>query len=174
MSPLTFGYFHAGAMRAGEQIVHADPYFFPLDAVADWNRVYGRPGFLQHQCVIPKDRARKTLAAMLDRVAHRGSPSFLAVLKLMGADDAGLMAFPMDGYTLALDFPATPQSLALLDDLDRMVADAGGRLYLAKDARQSADMLHAGYPNLPQFRALRQETGAIKRFSSLQSERLGL
>lgn len=174
VSGMNFGYFNLGARREGEQIVPINPYFFPLDSVGDWFHVYGRQGFVQHQCVIPKARSREALGEILDLVARRGSPSFLAVLKLMGPDEAGLMAFPMEGYTLALDFPATSQTFNLLGDLDRCVARMGGRLYLAKDARQSPFMLEAGYPNLARFRDLRVQTGAAARLSSLQSERLCL
>lgn len=174
VSALNFGYFQKGALQAPEAIVPIDPYFFPLDSISDWNRAYGRQGFVQHQCVIPKARSREVLADMLDLVATRGNPSFLAVLKLMGPDEAGLMGFPLEGYTLALDFQATPKTFALLEQLDQRVAAAGGRLYLTKDARQSPAMVEAGYPNLARFRALRRDTGATPRFSSLQSERLCL
>jgi FAD/FMN-containing dehydrogenase len=154
--------------------VHWDPFFFPLDGVHDWNRIYGRRGFLQHQCVIPHDRARAALADILNRIARVGNASFLAVLKTLGAGD-GLMSFPMPGYTLALDFSYSPATLALLDDIDRVVADAGGRIYLAKDARQSRETLQRGYgAALEAFRNIRRQTGASDRISSHLSKRLGL
>jgi FAD/FMN-containing dehydrogenase len=168
-------YYRLGASGAGpETLVHWDPFFFPLDGVHDWNRIYGRRGFLQHQCVIPHDRARAALADILNRIARVGNASFLAVLKTLGAGD-GLMSFPMPGYTLALDFSYSPATLALLDDIDRVVADAGGRIYLAKDARQSRETLQRGYgAALEAFRNIRRQTGASDRISSHLSKRLGL
>jgi FAD/FMN-containing dehydrogenase len=145
-----------------------------LDAIANWNRIYGRPGFLQYQCVIPRNKSRDALGEILEIVASRGSPSFLAVLKLLGPDDAGMMAFPMDGYTLALDFPASERSFRLCTELDSRVLAHGGRIYFAKDARQTRNLVEAGYPNLAAFREIRRQSGAVSRFCSLQSERLGL
>jgi hypothetical protein len=111
---------------------------------------------------------------LLERVSQRGNPSFLAVLKLLGPDDDGLLGFPMEGYTLAIDFPADTKSLALADELDQIVVTYGGRNYLAKDARQSRSTFESGYPNLGAFRELRRAIGAKRKFSSYQSERLGL
>ena len=160
--------------HAGTHLVPLASCFFPLDAIAHWNRIYGRQGFLQYQCVIPRRKSRDALGEILEIVATRGSPSFLAVLKLLGPDDAGMMAFPMDGYTLALDFPASEKSFSLCAELDERVLAYGGRIYFAKDARQSRDLVEAGYPNLAAFREIRRQSGAVARFGSLQSERLGL
>ncbi len=160
--------------HSGMHLVPLASCFFPLDAIANWNRIYGRPGFLQYQCVIPRNKSRDALGEILEIVASRGSPSFLAVLKLLGPDDAGMMAFPMDGYTLALDFPASEKSFRLCDELDSRVLAHGGRIYFAKDARQSRNLVEAGYPNLAAFREIRRQSGAVSRFGSLQSERLGL
>ena len=106
--------------------------------------------------------------ALLDDLAGRLSG------RLLGPDDAGMMAFPMDGYTLALDFPASEKSFRLCAELDGRVLAYGGRIYFAKDARQSRDLVEAGYPNLAAFREIRRQSGAFARFGSLQSERLGL
>jgi decaprenylphospho-beta-D-ribofuranose 2-oxidase len=167
-------YFANGRRAAAPGVVGCLPYFFPLDSISNWNRIYGRRGFVQHQCVLPKGRSRDGIGEILDLVSGRGSPSFLAVLKLLGPDDAGLMAFPMDGYTLALDFPVNRGTLELLEELDRRVCAHGGRIYLAKDARQSRETFESGYPNVAAFRALRRDTGSRDRFNSLQSARLGL
>ena len=167
-------YFRAGAAGEGKaSLVRWDPYFFPLDAVSDWNRIYGRRGFVQHQCVIPLDRARAVLSEILDRVARRGSVSFLAVLKQMGGSD-GVISFPFPGYTLAMDFPVNDTLFAFLDEIDRLVVGAGGRLYLAKDARQSRATFEAGYPDLGVLRDLRRRTGADKHLASRLSARLGI
>ncbi|UGY19209.1 FAD-binding oxidoreductase [Bradyrhizobium septentrionale] len=167
-------YFRRGAARQGEpRLVHWDPYFFPLDAIADWNRIYGRRGFVQYQCVIPLDRARRVLAEILDRVSRRGDASFLAVLKQLG-DGGGPMSFPLRGYTLTMDFPVTDTLFAFLDQLDALVVDARGRLYLAKDARQSRATFESGYPGLAALRDIRRQTGANTRLASHLSARLGI
>jgi len=167
-------YFRRGVARAGAaELVDWDPYFFPLDAIANWNRIYGRRGFLQHQCVIPAHSARAVLADILERVSRRGTASFLAVLKQLG-DSHGLMSFPVRGYTLAMDFPITDTLFDFLDELDALVVAAGGRLYLAKDARQSRATFEAGYSGLGAFRDLRSRIGANERLVSHLSARLGI
>jgi len=167
-------YFRAGAMKADyPHLVPWDPYFFPLDSIGNWNRIYGRRGFLQHQCVVPTDHAPAVLAEILDRISRRGTPSFLAVLKQLGPSH-GDLSFPMEGFTLTLDLPVSDSAFALLDDLDRLVVDAGGRLYLAKDARQSPATFEAGYPGLARFKDVRQAIGATGKISSHLSTRLGI
>jgi decaprenylphospho-beta-D-ribofuranose 2-oxidase len=167
-------YFHLGARRAGTQfLVPADSYFFPLDSVGAWNRIYGRRGFVQHQCVIPTAVAPAILAEMIGRIAVRGDASFLTVLKKLGPS-SGTLSFPSPGYTLALDFPLTPGVLDFLDELDRLVVVAGGRLYLAKDARQSRATFEAGYPGLQRFRDMRRSVDSARRIQSHLSERLGI
>jgi len=159
--------------RAGERIVRTDSFFFPLDALRDWNRLYGAGGLLQYQCVLPKAASRRGLASLLDAVARSGQAPFLTVLKLFGAED-GLMSFPMEGYTLAMDFPRGRETLQALDGFDRIVTAHGGRLYLAKDARMDAPMLRGGYPGLDRFRQIRATHGAVARFDSLLARRVGL
>lgn len=167
-------YFRAGARKAANpQLVHWNPYFFPLDGINDWNRLYGRRGFVQHQCVIPEDRAASVLADILGRFARSGRGSFLAVLKKLGAG-TGWLSFPLPGYTLALDLPATPDVFALLDEIDKAVVEGGGRLYLAKDARQSRETFEAGYPKLEAFKDLRRTVDPDRRFNSKLATRLGL
>jgi FAD/FMN-containing dehydrogenase len=140
--------------------------------MAGWNRIYGARGFVQHQSAIPKPASRAALGEILDCVSRLGAPSFLAVLKLLGPGD-GLMSFPLEGYTLALDFPVSKGALALLDDIDAIVVAAGGRLYLAKDARQAPATFAQGYAHaLPQFRELRRAIGAAGRIESQLSRRL--
>ncbi len=168
-------YFRLGARKAGAPFtVAAGPYFFPLDGVGDWNRIYGRRGFVQHQCVLPTATGPAALAEMLDRIAARGDASFLAVLKKLGRAN-GLLSFPLEGWTLALDFPVTPGLLDFLEELDAIVVKAGGRLYLAKDARQSRATFEAGYgAAVDRFRALRRSLDPTGRVASRQSLRLGL
>jgi FAD/FMN-containing dehydrogenase len=165
-------YYRMGARRAGgSHLVSIFPYFFPLDGIGAWNRIYGRRGFLQHQCVIPQDGAPAVLGDMLDRVSRRGDASFLAVLKKLGQGD-GLMSFPMSGYTLALDFAATGNIMNFLDEIDRLVVAAGGRLYLAKDARQSRSTFEAGYPALQRFKEIRASLDPMGKIRSKLSQRL--
>lgn len=166
-------YYQAGARKTGAQLVDWDSYFYPLDAVVGWNRVYGRKGFAQFQCVLPIDRSEAGLTALLEQVAKAGSGSFLAVLKRFGAQDSAF-SFPMEGYTLALDFPVSNKTLALLDRLDQIVIDHGGRFYLAKDSRMSAETLRASDPRVDDFRSRREANGTDRRFHSAQSTRLNL
>lgn len=164
-------FFRAG--RPGTAIVAYDRFFYPLDAIQEWNRMYGRGGFVQYQCVLPKAASRAGLSALLDRIADAGAGSFLSVLKLLGPG-RGMLSFPMEGYTLALDFRADPASLALLTELDAIVAAHGGRVYLAKDARIAAADFRRAYAGLDEFAAVRGAVDPERKFASLQSRRLGL
>jgi FAD/FMN-containing dehydrogenase len=167
-------YYWRGVRTAGAPVlVPWDAYFFPLDGIRNWNRIYGARGFVQHQCVIPDAAAESVLSEILDRLSARGEGSFLAVLKRL-APGAGLMSFPMDGLTLALDLPVNGPRLSLLAEIDTLVARAGGRIYLAKDACQSRETLHAGYPDIDRFRDIRRDIGSTGRMASRLSERLGL
>lgn len=148
-----------------------EPFFYPLDALSGWNRLYGKPGFVQYQCVLP---AAAGLREVLACVAGSGRGAFLAVLKLFGAANASPLSFPMQGYTLALDFRAEPQVFELLDALDRIVLFHGGRLYLAKDARMTESTFKASYPRWDEFEQVRARWYAHGKFASAQSLRLGL
>jgi len=170
-------YFRTQAWGAGESLTGYDPFFFPLDAVENWNRIYGRRGFLQYQMVLPLAESETGVAAILERIAASGLGSFLAVLKLMGKGGGPgreMLSFPMEGYTLALDFPASRRAFHLLEELDALVLRHGGRLYLTKDARMSRTMMDEGYPDVEAFRALRREVDPRGVLSSLQAQRLGL
>lgn len=166
-------YHAAGTRRAGPALIDWDSYFYPLDAVLDWSRIYGRRGFAQYQVVLPLASAHTGLAELLTAISDAGQGSFLAVLKRLGPQDSP-MSFPMEGYTLALDFPASRAALALLDRLDAITLAHGGRYYLAKDARVSADTLRRADPRVAEFRRMRRDAGLPTAFSSAQSERLGL
>ncbi|MDX7952829.1 FAD-binding oxidoreductase [Lichenihabitans sp. Uapishka_5] len=157
----------------GTALVPIESYFYPLDGLLDWNRIYGANGFVQYQFALPKAAGREGLRNILTRIAKHGSGSFLAVLKLFGAG-RGFLSFPVEGYTLALDFPATVANFNLLTTLDAMVAEAGGRIYLAKDARSASATVLGGYPERARFSALRDRVDPGRRFASLQSQRLGL
>ncbi|MBI5257582.1 MAG: FAD-binding oxidoreductase [Burkholderiales bacterium] len=151
-----------------------EPFFYPLDALANWNRLYGRPGFVQYQFVLPRSAGLAGLREVLERIAASGRGSFLAVLKVFGPANRNLLSFPTEGYTLALDFKAEPAVFELLDTLDRSVLQHGGRLYLTKDARMSEATFKAGYPQWQAFEDVRARWFAHGRFASAQSRRLGL
>jgi FAD/FMN-containing dehydrogenase len=169
-----FNEFYYRRARPGIALVDYETFFFPLDALLDWNRLDGRSGFTQHQCVIPKAASRAAIRALLERVSAAGYGSFLAVLKLFGGEGNGLLSFPREGYTLTLDFPRNPATLALLRELDAIVADHGGRLYLAKDARADAAMMRSGYSRLDRFKRVRDAWDPQRKFASAQSQRLDL
>lgn len=164
-------YHWAGRRKAGDALVDWDSYFYPLDAIHDWNRIYGRRGFAQFQCVIPLDAAEAGLTRLLEAISASGQGSFLAVLKRLGRQDSPF-AFPMEGYTLALDFPVNDRALALMNELDAITVDHGGRFYLAKDSRLSAETLHAADPRAADFAKMRTEGGHATAFASAMSERL--
>lgn len=148
-------YFRRAPTRATRQVQSLHSFFQPLDRIADWNRMYGPRGFLQHQCVIPAEHAREAVAEILGHVAASGQGSFLVVLKQFGARPApGLMSFCRAGTTLAMDFPHRGKAtLDLLDRLDEVVTSAGGALYPAKDARMSPSTFKASFPGLAEFRS---------------------
>jgi len=148
-------YYTKGALASGSGRRPYEKVFYPLDGVRDWNRLYGRAGFFQYQCVVPRSAGRAPLRTLVQEISRSGEGSFLAVLKSFGdAASPGLLSFPQEGWTLALDFRNRgAATLALFERLDAIVAEAGGRLYPAKDARMSAAMFAAGYPVLDRFRA---------------------
>ncbi|HEX5802660.1 MAG TPA: FAD-binding oxidoreductase [Azospira sp.] len=135
------------------QTVHYQPYFYPLDAIGHWNRIYGPRGFYQYQSVVPQAAAQDATGEMLAAIAASGQGSFLAVLKTLGdTPSPGMLSFPMAGTTLALDFPNHGEAtLRLFERLDAIVRAAGGRLYPAKDARMPPAMFRAGYPRAGEF-----------------------
>jgi FAD/FMN-containing dehydrogenase len=146
-------YFRAGKRKAGTARQHYAPFFYPLDAIFDWNRLYGWRGMLQYQCVVPREAQREAIRALLDVIAASGQASFLAVLKTFGERPSpGLLSFPRPGATLALDFRFRgEETLKLFAQLDAIVADAGGALYPAKDGRMSPDMFRRSFPKWGQF-----------------------
>ena len=163
--------------RAKHQAVQSVPlykYFYPLDAIRSWNRLYGSHGFVQYQFVVPKTDGVANMRKILTKISNSGMGSFLAVLKLFGDQNANLLSFPLAGYTLALDFKMSERTKELLKELDEMVAGMGGRIYLTKDALMSEQTFKASYTKWPQFEAVRETYGAVGKFASAQSQRLGL
>jgi len=160
---------------AGSQSVcQYEDFLFPLDAVHDWNRIYGKRGFRQFQCVVPFERGRQALAQMLEHIAKANRGSFLAVLKAMGSAGLGCLSFPMPGYTLALDFPNEPGVVEFMNKLERIACEHGGRIYLAKDSTVGPDDFKRMYPRNEEFAALLARVDPERRMRSDMSVRLGM
>ena len=190
-------YFNRITLRQKRALVSWESFFYPLDAIENWNRIYGARGFTQYQFVIPKEDAEYRLSAILKTIASSGQGSFLTVLKLFGGsnnpgasraaydskvhwDDyeqrnGGMLSFPQEGYTLALDFAIRPDLFALLEELDQMVEQCGGRLYLAKDSRMSERTFQSMYSgHVEHFLKVKKRYDHAGRINTLQSQRLGL
>lgn len=154
--------------------VHLDDFFYPLDSIGRWNRMYGSRGFCQYQFVLPKPSSLVGVQEILHKIGQAGMGSFLAVLKLLGPQNRNLLSFPREGYTLALDFKIQRTLFPFLRELDDIVLDHGGRLYLAKDARMPQEMFKKSYSQWERLSEIRERHGLTKKFASLQSKRLGV
>jgi FAD/FMN-containing dehydrogenase len=173
LSVRAFNELYYATHRDGRQFVDFDSFFYPLDGVHRWNRIYGKRGFVQYQALFPRDTSRAGLVELLERITASRKGSFLAVLKTTGAANPGLLSFPKPGVTLALDFPHTGDDLAaLLCECDEIVLRHGGRLYLAKDALTTPHAFAAMYPRLPEFREIKHRLDPQNRFVSSQARRL--
>jgi len=167
-------YYHRQRTPIAHQSIHYAPFFYPLDRIRHWNRLYGRKGFLQYQFVLPQAAGLEGMQSILQRISDQQTGSFLAVLKKLGPANSNLLSFPQEGYTLALDFKFQHGLFRFLEQLDQQVLDWGGRLYLAKDARMSQTVFKASYPNWETFEAVREKYAATGKYRSTQSVRLGL
>lgn len=166
LRPFNEAYYRMGQWSKGKKIVHYVPFFYPLDHLLEWNRMYGPKGFYQYQSVVPREVGLDATRAMLSEIARSGEGSFLAVLKTFGERAApGLLSFPRPGVTLALDFPNRGgRTVRLFERLDSIVREAQGTLYPAKDARMPRDLFEAGYPLLNTFLKHR-DSGISSAFS---------
>jgi len=166
-------YRHATKQKTKSQ-ADIDRFFFPLDSLRNWNRIYGKSGFVQYQFILPLANSHLGIAEVLETIAQSKRASFLAVLKLHGAANENFLSFPLKGYSLALDFKITAGLFEFLDELDQLVLKHKGRIYLAKDARVPKSVFDAGYTRADEFRELRRKIGAADSIQSRQSQRLEL
>jgi FAD/FMN-containing dehydrogenase len=153
LRPFNMAYFHLKKQQAGRAISYYESFFYPLDNLLEWNRMYGPKGFYQYQSVVPRSVGKDAVQAMLKEIARSGDGSFLAVLKTFGhRESVGMLSFPQPGVTLALDFPNHgARTHKLFERLDAIVREAKGRIYMAKDARMPKELFEAGYPRLNEF-----------------------
>jgi FAD/FMN-containing dehydrogenase len=160
--------------RAGNGISHYDSFFYPLDAINDWNKGYGKRGFIQYQFVIPEAGGKENIRKILVAITESGCVPFLNVLKKFGEAQGGLLSFPMKGYTFAIDFPITPKLKPFTKKLDAMVLGMGGRIYLGKDAYLDEATFKAMYPQHKEWLAIKKKYDPQNRFSSDLARRIGL
>ncbi|MCI0756065.1 FAD-binding protein [Teichococcus vastitatis] len=165
-------YFRQVPAAGRDRVLPLEKFLYPLDAILDWNRLYGRRGFYQLQCVLPDATAERGLPALMERIAEAGAASFLAVLKTLGRRGHGYLSFPMPGFTLALDLPARPGTPALMADLEATILDHGGRTYLAKDACLSPAGFRRMYPDLPRLQEVLGRVDPSGRMRSDMARRL--
>ncbi|MCH7740347.1 MAG: FAD-binding oxidoreductase, partial [Chloroflexi bacterium] len=168
-------YYRKQLRRKVRKSIGIYPYFFPLDAVDRWNLMYGSRGFFQYQYVVPPDPGHRALRQTLTEISRSNTLPVLGVIKEFGAEQHGGLSFPAPGVTVALDFPNQGErSLSLFSRLDDIVADAGGRVYLAKDARLGREAFRRMYPDWERWKAVRDAADPDGVFQSDLSRRLGL
>ena len=165
-----FLFYNKSSKKEINNVVSYEPFFYPLDVVLHWNRMYGRKGFVQYQFVLPLE-AKQGLIDILNTIRTSGMGSFLTVLKVFGKQD-NMISFPKEGYTLAMDFAVTDRLMEFLDKLDKIVLKNGGRLYMSKDARMKPSALSGGYSRLEEFKSVVKKYNPQYKFRSLQSDRL--
>jgi len=165
-------YYAKAANGISKQRVSIDSFFYPLDSIKNWNRIYGKNGFTQYQFILPKENSFEGLQNILTKISQSGKGSFLAVLKLYGKENKNFLSFPIEGYSLALDFKIENGLFELLDELDKIVVKYNGRIYLTKDVRVSKETFELGYPNIQKFRDFREKNNMSEKFNSLQSKRV--
>ena len=167
-------YYSKNRQMVSSKVVDIDTFFYPLDSIAHWNRIYGKNGFVQYQFILPLANSYSGLAEILKVIASSKKGSFLAVLKLYGEANDNYLSFPMKGYSLALDFKLEKGVFELIERLNDIVKKNHGRIYLAKDACVDEDTFSQGYEHIEAFRAMRKQYNMSSKFGSLQSKRVGI
>jgi FAD/FMN-containing dehydrogenase len=165
-------YYRSHLPRRRRRLADPEAFFFPLDAIAHWNRMYGRRGFTQYQCVLPEEAGRGAARRFLSLLTQRGGASMLCVIKDCGEEGVGLLSFPRRGISIALDIPVRDDTQALVDALNELVIAEGGRIYLAKDQFTRADHFRAMEPRLGEWMRIRRQWDPEGRIRSAQSVRL--
>jgi decaprenylphospho-beta-D-ribofuranose 2-oxidase len=161
-------------MRGAKPIGHYEGFFYPLDMLGHWNRGYGRRGFAQYQFVIPFADGEARMRALLEFIFASGELPFLNILKRMGKESGGLLSFPREGYTFAIDFPIRDNTVRVLHQLDELVLEAGGRIYLGKDGYVQPETFRAMYPAVTHWLAVKQKYDPNNVFTSNLARRVGL
>ena len=161
---------HQPRVKEGKR--HPESFFYPLDAILHWNRIYGKRGFTQYQCVLPNSAGRDSARRFLDVLTKKGGASFLCVIKDCGEEGRGLLSFPMPGISIALDIAIRDNTQRLVDELNEIVMAEGGRIYLAKDTFTRPEHFAKMEPRLEQFTAFRNEWDPARRIRSAQSVRI--
>jgi FAD/FMN-containing dehydrogenase len=176
LSVKAFNYLYYNNAKNGvsKQIVDIESFFYPLDSIRNWNRIYSKNGFTQYQFILPLESSYGGLKEILKTISNSGKGSFLAVLKLYGKANKNYISFPIEGYSLALDFKIEKGLFKLLNELDEIVIKYGGRIYLAKDVRVSKNTFEKGYEKIELFREFRKDYQMDRKFNSLQSKRVDI
>lgn len=169
-----FLYYNKHPKGLKNSIVHYETFYYPLDAILHWNRIYGKNGFTQYQFVLPPATSREGLIAIIEKIGERKMGSFLTVLKLFGEQEENYIRFPKGGYTLAIDFKINAKVWKFLDELDELVLKFGGRVYLTKDVRMKHEMLVQSYPQANDFIKKIKLMDPDFKFASVQSDRVRL
>ena len=169
-----FNWFYYKRAKEEEDTIPLQQFFFPLDSINNWNKIYGKKGFIQYQCVIPLENSESGLSQILKQIQKSGQGSFLAVLKRMGPENNNYLSFPISGYTLALDFKVNKKVFKLLHELDKIVLSHHGKIYLCKDSRIDQKHMDLSYPQLEKFKDIRSKYKLNNVFNSSQSKRLKL
>jgi decaprenylphospho-beta-D-ribofuranose 2-oxidase len=177
MGPLAVRVFNEAIYRAhrwrtGLRVLHPEPFFYPLDWIEHWNRLYGRRGFTQYQCVLPDAAGPGAVRGLFERLTRQGGASFLCVIKDCGDEGQGMLSFPRRGVSIALDLPIRDHTQRLIDELNDFVVSTGGRVYLAKDAFTRPEHYRAMEPRLDRFNAERRRWDPSGEIRSVQSIRL--
>jgi decaprenylphospho-beta-D-ribofuranose 2-oxidase len=165
-------YYWKHARRRWAGIMHPDAFFYPLDVIRHWNRAYGTRGFTQYQCVLPRAAGAPAVREFMALLTRLGGASPLCVIKDCGPEGQGVLSFPLEGTSIAVDMAVTAETQRIVDKLNEMVIAAGGRIYLTKDRFTRAEHFRAMEPRLPRFEAARAKYDPARRLRSAQSVRL--
>lgn len=172
LSVKAFNEIYYRAHGDGQSLVNFESFFWPLDAVGGWNKIYGARGFVQYQCVLPREHSLEGFTQILQKISSSGRAAFLGVLKVHGAQNAAPLSFALEGHSLALDLPNAAGTVEFCRELDEITMEFGGRVYLAKDATTTPENLRRMYPRLEEFEKIKAQIDPRCRFQSSLSRRL--